>query len=155
MQNTAYCQHQLEVGPKGDKDDPGPRGLTGPQGEPGPQGPPGQPRPPGPTGPTGATGPQGLLSKIDMIDIRNMVDIQETITSTVRCYMYFRRDNLGILFDSVLCMTLAKFAGWSTMISFSAVLLAFTFSVLIGLVFGIWPARKASQLHLIDALRYE
>ncbi len=62
---------------------------------------------------------------------------------------------IGILLGSTISLSLSKFAGWSTKISVPAVLLSFTFSVLIGLVFGIWPAKKASQLNPIDALRYE
>ncbi len=62
---------------------------------------------------------------------------------------------MGILLGSGISLGLAKFAGWSTKISVSSVMLSFTFSVIIGLIFGIWPARKASQLSPIDALRYE
>ncbi|MEW6556535.1 MAG: FtsX-like permease family protein [Elusimicrobiota bacterium] len=62
---------------------------------------------------------------------------------------------IGIMSGSLISVILSKFAGWSTKISLPSVLLAFTFSVAIGLIFGIWPARKAAQLNPIDALRYE
>ncbi|MBA7470990.1 Macrolide export ATP-binding/permease protein MacB [subsurface metagenome] len=62
---------------------------------------------------------------------------------------------LGILFGAAISGGLAKFAGWSTKVSMGAILLAFLFSVGIGLFFGLWPARKASLLNPIDALRYE
>jgi putative ABC transport system permease protein len=46
-------------------------------------------------------------------------------------------------------------AGWPTVISTDVVLVAFVFSLAVGLFFGLYPANKASRLNPIDALRYE
>ncbi|MFH1825846.1 MAG: ABC transporter permease [bacterium] len=62
---------------------------------------------------------------------------------------------LGILLGSGISWLASAFAGWNTVISFWSVMLAFTFSVMIGLIFGLWPAWRASKLLPIVALRYE
>jgi len=46
-------------------------------------------------------------------------------------------------------------AGWAVRISVSSIFLATAFSCIVGVLFGIWPAHKASQLNPIEALRYE
>ncbi|WP_088225236.1 ABC transporter permease [Desulfosporosinus sp. FKB] len=62
---------------------------------------------------------------------------------------------LGILFGSGGSSLLNKFAGMTTQISTSPIIMAFAFSFAIGIIFGVFPARKAAKLHPIDALRYE
>jgi putative ABC transport system permease protein len=62
---------------------------------------------------------------------------------------------LGILLGFVTAKLIAHFARWPILISPQAVVLAFLFAAGIGIFFGYWPARKASRMDPIEALRYE
>ncbi len=62
---------------------------------------------------------------------------------------------LGILLGVAGSVILSKAANWNTLIAPSSILVAFFFSALVGVFFGLYPARKASGLDPIEALRYE
>lgn len=62
---------------------------------------------------------------------------------------------LGILLGVSATLLMTAILGWTTYISVGSVILSFSFSVAIGVIFGIWPAKKASALNPIDALRSE
>jgi ABC-type antimicrobial peptide transport system permease subunit len=62
---------------------------------------------------------------------------------------------LGVLAGIGLAVLLSHYAGWQTSISPESVVMAFAFSICVGLFFGSWPAHRASRLDPIEALRYE
>jgi putative ABC transport system permease protein len=50
---------------------------------------------------------------------------------------------------------MSAFAQWNTQVSSASIVLAFVFSAVVGVLFGVWPARRAAKLDPITALRYE
>ncbi len=63
---------------------------------------------------------------------------------------------IGMLLGFIGAQALASFSkDLTAVISWDSILLATSFSALVGLFFGIYPALRAAQLHPIDALRYE
>ena len=62
---------------------------------------------------------------------------------------------LGTLLGVGAAIAVAEFVGWRTLLGVDAIVLAVGFAAAIGIFFGFWPARKASRLQPIEALRHE
>ena len=78
--------------------------------------------------------------------------MQFLIESTLLCLL---GGLLGIAAGVGMAELLSRTAGWVMRISPESVVLSFTFSIGVGLIFGILPARRAAKLDPIEALRYE
>jgi ABC-type antimicrobial peptide transport system permease subunit len=62
---------------------------------------------------------------------------------------------IGIPVGRASSMFLSTFVGWPTQASLDAAAVAVAVSAAVGIIFGFYPAWKASRLNPIDALRYE
>src|SRR6185295_19030375 len=62
---------------------------------------------------------------------------------------------VGLVVGASLSRGIASFAGWSTIISTGSLVLAFSVSVLIGLVSGVYAAMKKTRLDPVEAVHYE
>jgi putative ABC transport system permease protein len=62
---------------------------------------------------------------------------------------------VGIILGAATAYGITFFTGTATKISLFSIILAFSVSAAIGIVFGYWPAQKAAKLNPIEALRYE
>ena len=62
---------------------------------------------------------------------------------------------LGILLGGGIATWMSNAFEWNTSVSTSSVGLAFGFAAVVGVLFGVWPARRAARLDPILALRYE
>ena len=62
---------------------------------------------------------------------------------------------IGALVGSGGATAMSAFFQWNTIISPAAIAAAFVFSAVVGVLFGVWPARRAASLDPIVALRYE
>ena len=62
---------------------------------------------------------------------------------------------MGIGFGYFLSWLIARTAEWKTIVTPASMMIAFGVSVAVGVMFGIYPAMKASRIDPIEALRYE
>ena len=67
----------------------------------------------------------------------------------------FAGGTIGVLLGIFASRAISIFAGWPSVVSLQSIILSFSFALVIGVVFGLYPARKASMLNPIEALRYE
>lgn len=62
---------------------------------------------------------------------------------------------VGLIVGELAAVVLAMIGDWQFSIRLDTVALALGFSLVVGVLFGVWPARTASRLEPIDALRFE
>jgi len=82
------------------------------------------------------------------LDIMRQFLIEAVVICLVGCF-------LGISLGLLLAKVISFYAGWPTIVSVFSIILAVGVSTTVGIVFGLYPARKAARLDVIDALRYE
>ena len=98
----------------------------------------------------GGPDPDEVLGRIEATDAIAPADL--LIEAVVLCCL---GGILGIVVGSAGATLLSNLANWNTKISPAAIGLAFAFSAAVGLIFGVWPAKRAAALDPILALRYE
>jgi putative ABC transport system permease protein len=63
--------------------------------------------------------------------------------------------SIGVILGVIASFFMGKFSQWEATVSPLSILVAFGFAAFVGVFFGYYPARQASRLNPIDALRYE
>ena len=62
---------------------------------------------------------------------------------------------IGVLAGLLASFLLERFAGWNMLVAPESIVVSFLFSAAVGIIFGLYPARKAALQNTIVALRYE
>jgi putative ABC transport system permease protein len=62
---------------------------------------------------------------------------------------------VGVLFGLLISAGIGKLAGWGFIFDPGTIVVATVFSLAVGIVFGVWPARQAARLDPVVALRFE
>jgi len=83
---------------------------------------------------------------------KNDILLQFLIEALVLCML---GGLIGIALGGGGAILLRTMFRWSTAVDPTSILIAFVFAAVVGIVFGVWPARRAAALDPIDALRYE
>jgi putative ABC transport system permease protein len=83
---------------------------------------------------------------------RGNILVQFLIEAVVLC---LAGGALGVGLGTIGSMVLRQSFGWDTAVNLSSVAIAFGFAAGVGILFGVWPARRAAVLDPITALRYE
>ena len=83
---------------------------------------------------------------------RGNILLQFLVESTILCLL---GGIIGLALGATVSALLARYAGWQTVVTANSAITAFGFSAAVGMVFGIWPAKRAASLDPIEALRHE
>lgn len=83
---------------------------------------------------------------------RGNILLQFLVESTILCLL---GGMLGLALGATASGLLAKYAGWQTVVTLDSAMMAFGFSAMVGMIFGIMPAQRAAGLDPIEALRHE
>jgi putative ABC transport system permease protein len=81
-------------------------------------------------------------------DIMQQFLIEATTICLIGCF-------IGLILGLLISKSISIYAGWPTIVSFYSIVLAIGVSAGVGISFGLYPARKAANLDVIEALRYE